>query len=72
MSTLLLDLKLGAQILSLVILIMEFILVLRKYTTNNTGTGTQTLPGGDNGVTNSRSQDNIQPIALKVNPEVIM
>jgi hypothetical protein len=68
MSTLLLDLKLGAQILSLVILIMALILVLRKFTTNNTGTGTQTLPGGDNGVTNSSSQDNIQLIALNVNP----
>ena len=68
MSTLLLSLKLGAQILSLVILIMALILVLRKFTTNNTGTGTQTLPGGDNSVTNSSSQDNIQLIALNVNP----
>ena len=68
MSTLILDLKLGAQILSLVILIMSLILVLRKITTNNTGTGTQTLPGGDNGVTNSSSQYNIQFIALNVNP----
>ena len=66
--SLLLDLKLAAQILSLVILILALILTLRKFTTNNTGTGTETLPGGDNGVTNSSSQDNTQLIALNVNP----
>ena len=38
---LLLDAKLAAQVLSLIILIIALILALRKFTTNNTGGGTK-------------------------------
>ena len=67
--SLLLDLKLGAQILGLVILVITLVLTLRRLTTNSTAT--QTLPGDNladnNGVTIS-SQDTIQLITLNVNP----
>nr|POF09180.1 hypothetical protein CFP56_41178 [Quercus suber] len=64
---LLLDAKLVAQVLSVIILIITLILALRKFTTNNTGRGTQTLPGGDS-ATISSGQDNIQLVALNVSP----
>ena len=64
---LLLDAKLAAQVLSLIILIIALILALRKFTTNNTGGGTQTLPGGDS-VTISSGQDSIQLATLNVSP----
>ena len=64
---LLLDGKLAAQVLSLIILIIALILALRKFTTNNTGSGTQTLPGGDS-VTISSGQDNIQLAEVNVSP----
>ena len=70
--SLLSDLKLAAQILGLVILIITLVLALRKFTTNNTdNASTQRLPGDDlaggHGVINS-SQDNLQMIAMNVNP----
>ena len=64
---LLLDAKLAAQVLSLIILIIALIIALRKFTTNNTGSGTQTLPGGDS-VTISSGQDNIQLAEVNVSP----
>ena len=64
---LLLDAKLAAQVLSLIILIIALILALRKVTTTNTASGTQTLPGGDS-VTISSGQDNIQLAELNVSP----
>ena len=64
---LLLDAKLAAQVLSLIILIIALILALRKFTTNNAGSGTQTLPGGDS-VTISSGQDNIQLAEVNVSP----
>ena len=67
--SLLSNVKLVAQILGLVILIITLILTLRKFLTNNTATTTQILTGGNlarnNSVTNS-SQDNVQMIALNV------
>ena len=63
--SLLSDLKLTAQILGLVILIITLVLALRKFTTNNMGSASLTLAEGN--VTSS-SQDNIQMIALNVNP----
>ena len=66
------DVKLAAQVLGLVILIITLILTLRRLLTNNTATNAQILPGGNlagsDGVTNSSSQDNIQMIAVNVNP----
>ena len=67
------DVKHAAQILGLVILIITLILTLhRLLTINSTATNAQILPGsnlaGSDGVTNSSSQDNIQMIALNVNP----
>jgi len=59
------DLKPAAQILGLVILIITLVLALRKFTTNNMGSASLTLAEGN--VTCS-SQDNIQMIALNVNP----
>ena len=47
MSLLNSDLKLAAQILGLVILIITLILTLRRLFTNNTATATQILPGGN-------------------------
>nr|POF19756.1 hypothetical protein CFP56_46076 [Quercus suber] len=68
--SLLSDLKLAAQILGLVILIIALVLALRKFTTNNTDNATQRLPGdnlvGSHGVINS-GQDNLQMIAVNVN-----
>ena len=61
------DAKLAAQVLSVIILIIALILALRKFTTTNTGSGTQTLPGGDS-ATISSGQDNIQLVALNVSP----
>ena len=67
--SLLSNVKLVAQILGLVILIITLILTLHKLLTNNTAAATQILSGGNlainNGVTNS-SQDNVQMIALNV------
>ena len=63
--SLLSDLKLTAQILGLVILITTLALALRKFTTNNMGSASPTLAEGN--VTSS-SQDNIQMIALNINP----
>ena len=63
--SLLSDLKLTAQILGLVILITTLVLALRKFTTNNMGSASLTLAEGN--VTSS-SQDNIQMIALNINP----
>ncbi|XP_065619309.1 uncharacterized protein LOC136063207 [Quercus suber] len=69
--SLLSDLKLAAQILGLVILIIALVLTLRKFTTNNTDNATQRFPGdnlaGGHGVINS-GQDNLQMIAVNVNP----
>ena len=66
------DVKLAAQMLGLVILIITLILTLRRLLTNDTATNAQILPGGNlagsDGVTNSNSQDNIQMIAVNVNP----
>ena len=64
---LLLDAKLAAQVLSLIILIIALVLALRKFTATNTGSGTQTLSGGDS-VTISSGQDNIQLATLNVSP----
>ena len=61
------DVKLAAQMLGLVILIIALILTLRRLLTNDTATNAQILAGSD-GVTNSNSQDNIQMIAVNVNP----
>ena len=67
--SLLSNVKLVAQILGLVILIITLILTLRKFLTNNTATTTQILIGSNlarnNGITNS-NQDNVQMIALNV------
>ena len=56
------DLKLAAQILGLVILVITLILTFRRLLTNNTGSATHILPGRNlasgNGVI-SGSQDNI-------------
>jgi len=41
------DVKLAAQILGLVILIITLILTLRRLLTNNTATTAQILPGGN-------------------------
>ena len=68
--------KLTAEILGSVILIitliLTLILTLRRLLTNNTATNAQILPSGNlagsDGVTNSNSQDNIQMIAVNVNP----
>ena len=70
--SLLSGLKLAAQILGLVILIITLVLALRKFTTNNTDhASTQRLPGDDlaggHSVINS-GQDNLQMIAVNVNP----
>ena len=70
--SLLSGLKLAAQILGLVILIITLVLALRKFTTNNTdNASTQSLPGDDlaggHSVINS-GQDNLQMIAANVNP----
>ena len=71
------DVKLAAQMLGLVILIITLILTLRRLLTNGTATNAQILPGGNlpgsnlagsDGVTNSNGQDNIQMIAVNVNP----
>ena len=71
------DVKLAAQMLGLVILIIALILTLRRLLTNGTATNAQILPGGNlpgsnlagsDGVTNSNGQDNIQMIAVNVNP----
>ena len=66
------DVKLTAQMLGLVILIITLILTLRRLLINDTATNAQILPGGNlagsDGVTNSNSQDNIQMIAVNVNP----
>ena len=54
--SLLSDLKLAAQILGLVILIITLVLALRRFTTNNTDNATQRLPSDnlatDHGVIN--------------------
>ena len=54
--SLLSDLKLAAQILGLVILIITLVLALRRFTTNNTDNATQRLPNDnlatDHGVIN--------------------
>ena len=64
-------LKLAAQIVSLLILIIALILALRKLTTNNTGSAFQALHEGNfagtDGVTNSSNHNNIQLIALNFN-----
>ena len=63
--------KLAAEILSLLVLIITLILAFRKLTTNNTGNAMQTLPEGNaastDGVPNSSNHDNIQLIALNFN-----
>ena len=63
--SLLSDLKLAAQILGLAILIITLVLALRKFSTNNMVSGSPTQAEGN---VNSSSQDNIQMIALNVNP----
>ena len=68
--SLLSDLKLAAQILGLVILIITLVLALRRFTTNNTDNTTQRLLGDnlavDHGVINS-GQSNLQMIAVNIN-----
>ena len=59
--SLLSDVKLAAQILSLVILIITLVLVLLKIITKITGAANQQLPGDNHA-------DNIQMIAVNVNP----
>ena len=59
--SLLSDVKLAAQILSLVILIITLVLALLKIVANNNGGVNQQLPGGYHA-------DNIQMIAVNVNP----
>ena len=59
--SLLSDVKLAAQILSLVILIITLVLALLKIIANNYGGANQPLPGG-------YRADNIQMIAVNVNP----
>ena len=59
--SLLSDVKIAAQILSLVILIITLVLALLKIITKNTGGANQPLPGGYHA-------DNIQMIAVNVNP----
>ena len=68
MSLLNSDLKLAAQILGLVILIITLILTLRRLFTNNTATAATATQILLDGVTNSSSQDNIQMVALNVDP----
>ena len=63
--------KLAAEILSLLVLIIiALILAFRRLTTNDTGNAIQTLPEGNvaspDGVTNSSNYDNIQ-LALNLN-----
>ena len=63
--------KLAAQILGLVILIITLILTFRRLLANNTAINSQIIPGcnlaGSDGVINSSSQDDIQMIAMNVN-----
>ena len=60
--SLLSDVKIAAQILSLVILIITLVLALLKIIANNNiGGANQPLPGG-------YRADNIQMIAVNVNP----
>ena len=63
--------KVAAQILGLVILIITLILTFRRLLANNTAINAQIIPGsnlaGSDGVTNSSSQDDIQMIAMNVN-----
>ena len=59
--SLLSDVKLAAQILSLVILIITLVLALLKIVANNNGGVNQQLPGDNHA-------DNIQMIAANVNP----
>ena len=59
--SLLSDVKIAAQILSLVILIITLVLVLLKIIANNNGGANQPLPGG-------YRADNIQMIAVNANP----
>ena len=65
------DVKLVAQILGLVILIITLILTLCRLLTNNTVTNAQIFPGGNlagsDGITRG-SQDIIQMIAVNLNP----
>ena len=69
--SLLSDLKLAAQILGLVIHIITLVLALRRFTTNNTDNATQRLPrdnlAANHGAINC-GQDNLQMIAMNVNP----
>ena len=58
--------KVAAQVLGLVILIITFILAFRRLLANNTAINAQIIAGSD-GVTNSSSQDDIQMIAMNVN-----
>ena len=59
--SLLSDVKIAAQILSLVILIITLVLALPKIIANNNGGANQPLPGG-------YRADNIQMIAVNANP----
>ena len=59
--SLLSDVKIAAQILSLVILIITLVLALLKIIAHNNGGANQPLPGG-------YRADNIQMIAMNVNP----
>ena len=59
--SLLSDVKIAAQILSLVILIITLVLALLKIIANNNGGANQPLPRG-------YRADNIQMIAVNVNP----
>ena len=65
------DVKLVAQILGLVILIITLILTLCRLLTNNTVTNAQIFPGGNlagsDGITRG-SQDIIQMIVVNLNP----
>ena len=65
------DVKLVAQILGLVILIITLILTPCRLLTNNTVTNAQIFPGGNlagsDGITRG-SQDIIQMIAVNLNP----
>ena len=66
------EVKIAAQMLGLVILIITLILTFRRLLANNTAINAQIIPGsnlaGSDGVTNSSSQDDIQMIAVNVNP----
>ena len=55
------DVKLAAEILSLVILIITLVLVLLKIITKNTGGANHPLPGDNHA-------GNIEMIAVNVNP----